>query len=91
MSNNCVFENRMGKFKLSERVLNESSNEQLAELFGLFVVVDVDVRWYNGAELTYTAYSPMFEKLEEGYVIPFYDIVGREIDGKITIDVERIG
>jgi hypothetical protein len=79
---NCITENRLGRFQFSRSALAKVSDKNLSDLFKNFVIIRVET-WQEDTIL-YTAYSPIFQRMHEGFAIPHYYLV-------ITTDIDASG
>jgi hypothetical protein len=75
--------NRFGVFEIT-RYFIEEQPESVVDMFSKLkmIVVRAEMLYHKNA-IEYTAMSPFFEKLEMGYVTPFYkiEVVAKE-DGE---------
>lgn len=73
MSNDCISEGRIGKFRLNISLVREGDASKLLALFGNFIILET---WASAVTNTieYTAYSPMFGAIKQGDVIPSYQL-----------------
>lgn len=67
-------EGRVGRFRISGKLLEVVDDEELLELMGNFVIVRAEHHCV-GDWIEYTAYSPLFGITDRGELIPFYDIL----------------
>jgi hypothetical protein len=63
---------RIGKFKVSNKLLRDATNTGSgANLFVGMIVLDIQHDWIGG-DATYVAWHPDFEPIDEGRILPLY-------------------
>lgn len=65
---------RRGKFFVSMDAIDDFARKHLPELWQNFVVVDARAN-YMSRTVEYCAYSPLFDEISYGEIVPTYDIV----------------
>ena len=63
----------MGKFRMSWVLVKERGWGDLLPLMGNFFIINTEHHLHL-AEITYTAYSQLFDKIAEGDPIPLYEL-----------------
>lgn len=76
-------EDRVGKFRLSSDRLKRMSRNELRDFFAHFVIVRAEHLFYCNA-IEYTAYSELFDLVDEGESLPDYLITLKVSDSGVT-------
>lgn len=78
-TNTLLAENRIGLFEISDMIFANYTKEELLDFMSNFAIVHCKHR-YDKRRFEYAAYSPLFEPVKEGHMIPSYLI--RVSDGR---------
>ena len=65
--------NRVGKFKMSHRLLR-ADLDNIRWVLSHFVIVRAESLYYDDT-IEYVAYSELFDEIPEGEIIPEYEII----------------
>lgn len=82
MVDNFMTQGRAGRFRIHRMFFETRDSEKLLRFFGNFVVVRAELLYTEDC-VEYTAYSPLFELVDRGDLIPLYEVT-HDIDGKIV-------
>lgn len=66
-------EGRVGRFKISSLLIEDLDDEKALRFMGNFFIVRAE-HMYASAHIEYTAYSSLFGVVDQGELIPFYNI-----------------
>lgn len=76
--------NRLGKIRVVD---HEASLSVIPGMFAQLDFIPVSVSfWDNNVILVYVGYSPRFDELGEGEIIPEYDVTIREADSSFVVE-----
>ena len=64
---------RAGKFKIHIGLIRGENNHKLLRLFANTIIIRAEHKYFDGF-IEYEALSPLFRQIEEGEVIPEYEI-----------------
>ena len=91
--NSKEFHMRKGRFFISTDLLN--NNRSLKIMIRAFIwlqFIPIDVRWdFIHHRFEYTGYSPRFEPIEEGSIMPVYVLKTNIIKNKLKFNLRKIG
>ena len=80
---------RRGSFSISTDLLDKATPE-LFEFMSNFIIIRAECLYF-GDMIKYQAVSPLFDKIDEGVVIPEYDFeITRKVDGSINIKTIKL-
>lgn len=75
---------RIGKFIVSNTVFKEMYEKEIS-IFNHFYIINCEYAVYLDV-FEYTAYSNLFDEIEDGSIIPYYNI---KFNNNYTITVEK--
>lgn len=80
-------EKRLGRFSVSDEMLIDHTEEFAAVMVTMgAATLRIECEW---DKCRYTAWSPMFDVVGVGEVVPEYDLTVTTDDGEIQVDVKR--
>ena len=77
---------RIGKFKTSRIALFE---ECAGDIFASAKIVPLDLKWDWNGVATITAFSPLFDVVQEGEEAPSYSLIVHNNEGVVTVEAKR--
>lgn len=73
---------QLGRFFISEKIINDEPEKALA-ILSLVVPVRVERSWEDH-NMIYTGYSPLFRKINEGEIFPWYEVIFDTRDNSVS-------
>jgi len=76
--------NRLGRIEVSDELMKPENMVLLLPLFSVFIPVHIEDKRLSERKVIYTGYSKYFDVVNEGHIIPIYDV--NINNGEIKID-----